>query len=101
MGTTGWSESAPDEPINRLFASWKYQMTRPISALLLTWTCFQVPFIEHLVDIRAPDTTGTGIAPATVQVLGRRIAVHRYQHGDDPSIQGAYDHATRTLFWVA
>jgi hypothetical protein len=98
----GWIETYPDEPIERLFASWKYRVTRPINALLLTWTCFQVPVVERLVDLRAADQpTHRRLSLTTAQVMGRELAVRRYRRGDDLPILGAYDDATRTLFQVA
>jgi hypothetical protein len=97
----GWIETYPDESIEHLFTSWKHRVARPISALLLTWTCFQVPLVDQLVDLRAADAhINHRISMTTAQIMGQVMPVRRYRRGDEPPIQGAYDHATRTLFRV-
>jgi hypothetical protein len=98
----GWSDSDPDQPIGELLDSWQLRMARPITNLLLTWRCPRVPHVEELVDLRATavPTTAHGTR-VTAQIMGRLLAVRRYQHLDQPPVQAAYDQATRTLFLVS
>jgi hypothetical protein len=95
----GWSEIDPDAQLQTLIGLWSSQAGRPIEAIRLTWICFQVPAVEHLVDLTSLDAQEhTHITATSVFVLGQPLAIRRYQYRHEPPIHAAYDPASRTLY---
>lgn len=98
----GWRWAHPNELMGDLLASWRAVLQHQISAIVLTWVCARVPRVERLVDLR-----GTSVviqserAPKKLSVMGQLLPIRRYQHADEPPIEAAYSHTTRTLFRIA